>query len=49
VLDRQLTGDQGCFAGDAIVEQFEQIGAFGLANGSQREVVEDDEIGLGQS
>ena len=29
VLDRQLARDQGCFAGGAVVEQFEQVVAFG--------------------
>jgi hypothetical protein len=35
VLDRQLAGDQGGFTGGAIVEQFEQVVAFGLAVGRE--------------
>ena len=46
--DRQLTGDDGRLAGGAIVEHFEQIAAFGLADGSHGPVVEDQDVDLGE-
>src|SRR5271165_165917 len=48
MLDRQLTGDQGGFAGSAIVEQFEQVITFGLADRCEAPIVEDQEIGAGE-
>ena len=48
VFDRQLTGDQCGFAGDAIVEQFEQVIAFGLADRSEAPIIEDQEVGPGE-
>ena len=48
MLDRQLTGDQGGFAGSAIVEQFEQVIAFGLADRRESPIVEDQEVGAGE-
>ncbi len=36
----QLTGDQGGFAGGAIVEQFEQVVAFGLADRGESPIVD---------
>src|ERR1700682_306135 len=48
VVDRQLTGDQRRFAGDAIVEQFEQVVAFGLADRRETPIVEDQQIGPGE-
>ncbi len=48
MFDRQLTGNQGGFAGGAIVEQFEQIIAFGLTDRCETPIVEDQEIGAGE-
>ena len=48
MLDRQLTGDQRCFAGGAIVEQFEQVGTFGLADRCEAPIIEDQEVGAGE-
>src|SRR6266498_1770270 len=48
MFDRQLTGDQGGFAGDAIVERFEQVVAFGLADRGESPIVEDQEVGAGE-
>src|ERR1019366_1988234 len=48
MFDRQLTGDQRRFAGGAIVEQFEQIIAFGLTDRCQTPIVEDQQIGAGE-
>ena len=48
MFDRQLTGDQSGFAGSAIVEQFEQVIAFGLADRCEPPIVEDQEIGAGE-
>ena len=48
MFDRQLTGDQSGFAGSAIVEQFEQVVAFGLADRCEPPIVEDQEIGAGE-
>lgn len=41
VLDGQLTGDDGGSGADAIIEQFEQIGAVAWADGGDRKVVDD--------
>ena len=48
MFDRQLTGDQRRFAGNAIVEQFEQVVAFGLADRSEAPIIEDQEVGPGE-
>jgi hypothetical protein len=48
MFDRQLTGDQGSFAGGAIVKQFEQVIAFGLADRCEAPIVEDQQIGAGE-
>src|SRR5208282_4187325 len=48
MFNGQLTGDQGGFAGRAIVEQFEQVGAFGLDDWCEAPIVEDQEIGAGE-
>src|SRR5271165_4295659 len=48
MFNGQLTGDQGGFAGGAIVEQFEQVGAFGLADWCEAPIVEDQQIGAGE-
>src|SRR5271165_649013 len=48
MFNGQLTGDQGGFAGGAIVEEFEQVVAFGLADRREPPIVEDQEVGPGE-
>src|SRR6266545_4063948 len=48
MFNRQLTGDQGGLAGAAIVEQFEQVVAFGLTDRGEPPIVEDQQIGAGE-
>ena len=48
MFNRQLTGDQRCFAGGTVVEHFQQIGAFGLADRRQAPIVEDQEVDAGE-
>jgi hypothetical protein len=48
MFDRQLTGDQRRLAGDAIVEQFQQVVAFGLADRSEAPIIEDQEVSPGE-
>ena len=47
VLDRKLTGDQRRARADPVIEEFEQISAFACAHGRDREVVDDQQAGLG--
>ena len=48
VFDGQPTGDQRGPTADAILDQFEQIAAFPVAEGGQAPVVQDEEVGLGE-
>src|SRR5471032_1418210 len=47
-LDGQLAGDDGGARADAVVEQLQQVDAFGRADGGDGEVVDDQEVELGQ-
>jgi len=40
MFNRQLAGDQRRFAGGTVVEDFQQIGAFGLGDGREAPIVE---------
>ena len=46
MFDRYLTGDPDGFVGGAIVEQFEHVAPFGLADGREVLIVEDQKVGL---
>src|SRR5579871_216884 len=48
VIHRQLAGDERSLAADAVVEDFEQVGALGLADGREGEVIEDEQIGASE-
>jgi hypothetical protein len=43
MLDRQLAGVQRRLAARAVIEHFEQIRALGLADGGQREIIENEQ------
>ena len=47
VIDRKLAGDQCGASADAVIEQFEQIRALTRTHGRDREVVDDQQAGLG--
>jgi len=47
MLDRKLAGDERRTSADAVVEQFEQVGALPRAHRRNGEVVDQDEIDLG--
>ena len=47
MVERKLAGDERGAAADAIVEEFEQVGAFARAEGRNGEVVDHHEIDLG--
>ncbi len=48
VLDGQLAGNDGGARAHAIVEHFEQIAAFAWADGGDREVIDQQQLCLGQ-
>ena len=48
VLDGELAGDEGGAHADAIVEEFQQVGAFARADGRDREVVDHQQAHLGE-
>src|SRR3972149_3637454 len=47
MLDRKLAGEERGARADAIIEQFEQIGALARADGGDREIVDHHEVHLG--
>src|SRR3989304_516594 len=47
VLDRELAGEERGSGADAIVQQFEQIGAFARSDGGDRKVIDHHEVHLG--
>src|SRR3990172_361745 len=48
VVEGQLTGHQGGAAAVAVFEDFEQVAAFAVGQGSEAPVVEHEEVGLGE-
>ena len=48
VLEGELTGDEGGTDADAVVEEFEQVVALARSEGRDGEVVDDDELELGE-
>ena len=49
VLDGQLAGDEGGASAVAVFEDLEEITALGVGEWSEAEVIEDEELGLGQA
>src|SRR5487761_2467390 len=49
MLDRKLTGEERGACADAIIEQFEQIGALARTDGSNGEIINHHEVHLGDS
>ena len=47
VLDRKLTGDQRRASPDPVIQEFEQIGALACPHGRDGEVVNDEQVHLG--
>ena len=47
VLDGKLTGDQSRASPDTVIKQFEQIGTLAWTDGGNREVVDQQQAGLG--
>ncbi len=49
MLEGQLAGDERRSGADAIVQQFEQIGALAWADGGDRKVIDHHDVDLGDS
>src|SRR5450759_3274934 len=47
MLDGQLAGEERGSGADAIIQQFEQIGALARADGGNREIIDHYEVHLG--
>jgi len=46
VIDRELTGDEGGTSAVAVLEHFEEISAFGLVEGLEPEVIDQQRGGF---
>jgi hypothetical protein len=48
-IEGQLAGHEGGAPGVAVLEDFEQIASFGVAERSETEVVQDEQLGFGKA
>lgn len=48
VVEGELAGDEGSSSAMAILEDFEQVAALGVGEGSEAEVIEEEEFGAGE-
>ena len=48
-IDRELAGDEGGSDSVSVLDHFEQISSFGIGQGSQAQVVQDEQMGFGES